>query len=212
MIKTYLERDIPQLWINVSTIKLQRFLQMIAHINWQLLNINLISKSLWISTTAANHYLDILEETFFIRRLTPLISNIKKRLVKSPKIYIRDSWILHNILNIQTKDDLLNSQLIWNSWEWFVIEQINSNLPKKYDLSFFRTSAWAELDLVLSVSGVPEIAIEIKQTPKITKWFWNALEDTKCKKAFIIHAWDDSYPIKENVWAISIREIWKIFK
>jgi uncharacterized protein len=213
MIQTYLERDIPQLGIQIPTLRLKRFLQMIAHVHGQLWNASMIAQNLGISTQSVNYYLDILEETFILRRLTPYFTNIKKRLIKSPKIYIRDSGILHALMNITSYDEISSSPFIGNSWEGFVIEQLINNAPKKYEAVFFRTVAGAEIDLVFLKAGVPCIAIEIKYslTPKVSQGFWNALTDIQCNKAYIVYPGKDSYLMKKNLEVIPLAHIDKIF-
>lgn len=209
MITTYLERDIPQLNIKVSSSKIKRLLQMIAHNHAQLWNTSMIANSLDISTTAVNNYLDILEETFFIRRLPPYFYNLKKRLIKSPKIYIRDTGVLHSLLHLNSQNSLFNSQYLGNSWEGFVIEEILKILPRHYEASFFRTNNGAEIDLLLSKAGKANIAIEIKNSlsPKPSKGLYNSMKDLSIEKAFIFYPGNEDYQIKENIWAISIKNL-----
>src|SRR3990172_7365318 len=145
-IRTYLERDIPQLGIRVPSIQLRRFWTMFSHLQGQLWNASLIAKSLGLSAPTVKHYMDILEETFIVRQLQPFHFNIKKRLVKSSKIYIRDSGLLHAFLNIRTLNDLLSHPVAGNSWEGFVIEQIIGTLPGNTPMYFYRTGAGAEID------------------------------------------------------------------
>ena len=210
MIKTYLERDLPQLNINITSLRLKKLLQMIAHNHGHLLNISLLSKNLDVSTTTVANYLDILESTFLIRRIRPYWSNMKKRLIKSPKIYIRDSGLLHALLEITDLDNLHGSLVLGNSWEGFVIEQLLALNPNQ-DYCFFRTAAGAEIDLIFLKAGQANIAIEIKYSAKIklSPGFFNAMTDMKIKKAYIIYPGKESYFLQENIKVISIYDVFK---
>ena len=213
-IKTYLERDIPQLGLRIPALQLRKFWTMLAHNHAQLWNASLISKSLGVTAPTVNHYLNILEQTYIIRRLLPFHINIKKRLIKSPKIFIRDSGILHALLNIRTLDDLQSHPSIGNSWEGFVIEQIISILPDYWDIFFYRTNAGAEIDLILFNANKSPVAVEIKysSSPKLSRGFWNVYSDLKCKKGFIVYAGKESYPVGENVFTLPISEMHKVFQ
>src|SRR3990170_7595430 len=148
-IKTYLEMDIPQLGIRIPAQHLRRFWTMIAHSHGQLWNASKIAGSLGVSAPTVKSYLDILEETFIVRQIQPYHPNIKKRLIKSPKVYIRDSGLLHTLLMVKTFDDLQAHPVVGSSWEGFVIEQIAGILPENTPLYFYRTGAGAEIDLLL---------------------------------------------------------------
>lgn len=213
MIQTFIERDIPQLGISVDTKNIKRFIQMLVHVHGQLWNGNMMAKSLGLSNTAIQNYLHILEQTFFVRKLLPHHNNIKKRLIKSPKIYLRDTGFLHTLVGISTWDHLLHSPAFGNSWEGFIIEQLIHIAPKEYEVSFFRTAAGAEMDLVFSKAGIAERGVEIKSSlsPKLTKGFWNAKEDLNLKTTYVIYPGDESYKIQESVYVISVRELEKIF-
>ena len=214
-ISTYLERDIPQLGIRIPASMLRRFWTMIAHSHGQLWNASQIASSLAISPPTVKHYLDILEGTFIIRQLQPFFQNIKKRLVKSPKIYIRDSGLLHTLLSRHNIDDLKSHPIVGNSWEGFIIEQIISTAPKEFKFYFYRTQAGAEIDLLAIDKNENIIAIEIKYSlnPTLTKGFWNAVEDLKqfknqkLKKVFVVYPGIDTYPIKENVYLYPAEKI-----
>ncbi len=161
-IQTHLERDIPQLGIRVPSMKLHRFLTMMAHFNGQLLNVSTLAKSLGLSSPTINNYTEIFEGTFILRSLSPYHLNIKKRLVKSPKIYFRDTGILHTLLNIETYDELQSNPYVGHSWEAFVIEQIIAQMPTGLLPCFYRTAAGAEIDLILKAENSSPIAVEIK--------------------------------------------------
>ncbi len=208
-IKTYLEMDIPQLGINIPSIQLRRFWTMLAHYNGQLWNASQIALSLGISAPTVRNYLDILEETFIVRQLPPFHTNTKKRLIKSPKIYIRDTGLLHSLLRTKTLDDLQGHPGLGSSWEGFVIEQILALIPKSWQAFFYRTNAGAEIDLVLIDDSNNKIAIEVKYSasPKILKGFWSAFEDLNCSQGFIVYPGDEQYPIKKNVWTLPAKNL-----
>lgn len=213
-IKTYLERDIPQLGIRVPSPQIRRFWTMLTHLQSQLWNASQIANSLGITAPTVNHYLDILEETFIVRKLQPYFPNIKKRLIKSSKIYIRDSGLLHALINITNIDNLQGHSSLGASWEGFVIEQIFSILPSNWGKYFYRTSAGAEIDLVVFKSAKECIAIEIKYSsqPQVTKGFWTAFSDLKCKKGFIVYPGSETYPINKNVSVLSVNNLARLIQ
>ena len=213
-VRTYLERDIPQLGIHIPSRHLRRFWTMLAHMHGQLWNASKIASGLGLSAPTARHYLDILEETFIVRQLKPYYFNIKKRLIKSPKVYIRDSGLLHTLLMLKIFDDLQAHPVVGSSWEGFVIEQIAGILPENTPLYFYRTGAGAEVDLLVFDRKNRPIAIEIKYSlsPKVEKGFRMACEDLSCKKGFIVYPGKESYPIGRNIIALPVKEISKIAK
>ena len=212
-IKSYLETDIPQLGIRIPAQQLRRFWTMIAHSHGQLWNASKIAGSLGISAPTVMSYLDILEETFIVRQLRPYYSNIKKRLIKSPKVYIRDSGLLHALLNIRTLDDLHGHPALGSSWEGFVVEQILRILPERWQAYFYRTGAGAEIDLVLFDGKHKPVAVEIKYSvsPKLERGFWNAYEDLSCKKGFVLYPGEESYPLGRNVATLPAKKLAEIF-
>ncbi len=211
-IQTFLERDIPKFGIGIPTIQLNRFWSMIAHLHGCLWNATKIAASLGVTPPTSKRYLDILDGTFIIRQLQPFFTNTKKRLVKSPKVYVRDSGLLHSILKIKTKSELLGNPNSGHSWEGFAIEQVLYNLSSDFRVYFYRTSAGAEIDLVITKSDKPVYCIDVKLSlnPKVSAGFLNALDDLKCEKGFVIYPGNDIYPIKENVTAIPISRIEEI--
>jgi len=211
-IRTYLEMDIPQLGVHVPSMHLRRFWTMLAHLHGQLWNASRIAGSLGISAPTARRYLDILTETFIIGQLQPYHLNIKKRLIKSPKIYIRDSGLLHALLRVRTMEDLQGHPSLGNSWEGFVIEQIIGLIPENWEYYFYRTGAGAEIDLLLFDSRNKPVAVEIKYSlsPKITKGFWQAYKDLSCKMGFIIYPGEESYPLGNNVFTLPLKHIMRI--
>lgn len=208
-IKTYLERDIPNFGIKIPTIQLRRFWMMLAHSHGSLWNASKIAVSLGVSPPTAKNYLDILEETFIVRQLLPFYPNVKKRIVKSPKVYLRDSGLLHSLFNIGSKEELLGHPVAGHSWEGFVIEQIINIISKKYTPYFYRTSAGAEVDLVAVKGDKPELCIEVKLSlsPLPTQGFFNAMDDLNCKEGLIVYPGDDVYSIKHNVKVIPVMKL-----
>ncbi len=212
-IKTYLERDIPSFGINVSAITLRKFWTMVAHSQGQLWNGANIADGLGVSTHTVKNYLDILEQTFVARSLSPYFNNLKKRLTKSPKIYIRDTGLLHVLLNTKTFDVLQGHPVVGRSWETFVIEQIINITPNFWKYYFYRTSAGAELDLMLITDKNKKIGIEIKYSlsPKPSKGFFISCDDIDCEKSFIIYPGDEKYQIKQNTIVLPAKMLNEIF-
>lgn len=198
-IRTFLERDIPQLGFNLPAATLGRLWRMLAHNQGQVLNSSNLGRALGVSHTTIRSYLDLLEQTFMLRILRPYQANIQKRLVKSPKIYIRDSGILHALLDIETSADLLGHPVYGASWEGFVIEQVLAEFPD-WQPWFYRTAAGAALDLLLT-KGQRRIAVECKAStaPTVSKGFWNAVEDLQIEHAWILAPVKDAYPLAEHV-------------
>ncbi len=211
-IRTYLERDIPQLGIKIPSMNLRRFWMMISHYHGQLWNASQIAKSLGLSAPTVRNYLDILTDTFIVRQLFPYHTNIKKRLTKSQKIYIRDTGLLHALLRIESFEALQDHPVVGSSWEGFVIEQIANLLPENTPLYFYRTLAAAEIDLVILDRKNQPIAIEIKYSlsPKLEKGFSIAFEDLSCKKGFVIYPGEEYYPLRKNIFALPIKMISEI--
>lgn len=198
-IRTFLERDIPQLGFSIPARSIERLWRMCAHSHGQILNATKLGASLGISHHTIKSYIDILSETFLLRILEPYSSNLKKRLVKSPKIYIRDSGLLHALLDINSHNDLLGHTVYGTSWEGFALETIISMTPD-WRHYFYRTSTGVELDLVM-VRGERKIAIEFKvaTSPKPGKGFWIAIRDLEISETYIVSPVNDSYPIENGV-------------
>ncbi len=198
-IRTFLERDLRQLGFDLPAATLRRLWRMLAHHHGQLLNSSSLGGSLGLSHTTVRSHIDLLTQTFMIRQLEPLVANVKKRLVKSPKIYLRDAGILHALLEIEDHDDLLGHPVLGASWEGMVIENVIAALPG-WRPSFYRTVNKAEIDLILS-RGRRRIAIECKASaaPKVSRGFWNGLDDTEADEAWVIAPVDEPYPLREGV-------------
>ncbi len=205
-IKTYLEMDIPQLGIRVPAMQLRRFWTMLSHYHGHLWNAAQIAGSLGISAPTVQKYLDILTDTFIVRQLPPLRANVKKRLIKSAKVYIRDTGLLHALMRNRTMEDLYGYPSLGLSWEGFVVEQILGSLPDAEQAFFYRTNAGAEIDLVLADHPGGPVAIEIKYSlsPKATRGFWNGYEDLGCKKGFIVYPGEEVYPVGRNVTTLPV--------
>ena len=199
-IKTFVERDLPMLGLKLAPMQINRLFSLLAHSHGDLLNSSKLGEALGVSHVTFRQYTDFLENSFLIRTLKPNFNNSKKRIVKSPKIYIRDSGILHSILNIRSFNDLLGHPSIGGSWEGFAMEQILSSISKDWIPSFYRTQAGAEIDLILE-NGKERIGIEFKTNtaPKVSTGFWNCIEDLNLSKVYIVCPIEDSYLYKENV-------------
>lgn len=205
-VKTYVERELPGLGLPASNDTSRRLFQMLAYLTGQQINLSLIGKSLSLSSNTVKSYVEFIENAFLIRNIQPFFKNTKKRLTKSPKVFWRDTGVLHHLLQINTYDQLLGHPSLGGSWEAFVIQQIIATAPKELDFNYYRTQDGAEVDLVISKGGEAIIACEIKFTnnPKLSKGNTIALQDVAAKHNFIITPQADYYPIKENTWVCSL--------
>ena len=205
-VRTFLERDIPQLGIHIPAVQLRRFWTMLAHSHGQLWNASKIASSLGISNMTARRYLDILQDTFLVRQLQPFHINVKKRTIKSPKVYIRDSGLLHALLKVRSFDDLQSHPVIGSSWEGFVIEQIAGLLPEGSEIYFYRTGAGAEIDLVFFDKKRSAVAVEVKYSlsPAVTKGFRNGCDDLSCKRRYIAYPGEEMYPLDNKTYTLPI--------
>jgi len=211
-ITTYLEMQIPQLGIRIPATQLRRFWTMIAHYHGHLWNAAQIAGSMGVSAPTVQKYLDIFTDTFIVRQLPPYHANVKKRLIKSAKVYIRDTGLLHALLKNRSMEDLYGHPTLGNSWEGFVIEQIFGLIPDSDQACFYRTNAGAEIDLLLVDHPEGPVAIEVKYSlsPKVTRGFWNGYEDLGCKKGFIVYPGEEYYPVGKNVFALPVKNLGKI--
>jgi predicted AAA+ superfamily ATPase len=207
-IKTYLERDLAQIGLSTDPRLVERFWMMLANAQGGIWNAESFAKALGITRPTVNRYLKFLEGSFMVRVLAPFHQNIKKRLVKSPKVFIRDTGLLHSLTGVTSMDSLINQLLVGPSWEGFVIEQIISTGKEEYEYYFYRTHQGAECDLLLVKNGVVQTAIEIKNTlsPKLSKGMQISIEDTGAEKGVIICRISDSYPLSEKVRAVGLPE------
>lgn len=204
-IRTFLERDIPQFGFSIPAPVLDRFWRMLAHTHGQLFNAAQLAGSMGMSNPTIGRYVDLLTAARVLRRIEPLHRNLGKRLVKSPRLYIADSGLLHALLQIRTLDELIGHNITGSSWEGFVIEQAIGVAPRDADIGFYRTAAGAELDLVIQ-AGKETIGIEVKfsSAPKVTRGFWAACEDVGVSRAYVVAPIPESYRIAENVEVVPV--------
>ena len=206
-IRTYLERDVPQFGPRVPSETLERFWTMLANGQGSLLNASRLAAGLSVSAPTVTSYIDLLADLLLVRRLKPFHKNINKRLVRSPKIYVRDSGLLHALLGIVDYNELSGHPVVGFSWEGFVIENILSIAPEGTKASFYRTSAGAEIDLVLELPGKNGLwAIEIKRslTAKVDKGFHIACEDIQADRQFVVCPIEESFEISQSIEAIGL--------
>jgi predicted AAA+ superfamily ATPase len=208
-INTYLERDVPQLGPRIPAVTLRNLWTMLAHSQGGQVNIAQLGNNLDVTSPTAKRYLELLEDLLLIRTLRPWSGNVAKRLVKAPKIYIRDSGITHALLNLTTVDDLLGHPVVGASWEGFVLENLLTCLPTGVTPWFYRTSAGAEVDLVIEKNNREKYAIEIKrsQAPSVSKGFHQGCEDINATKRFIVYPGKERYPMTKDVIAIPILDL-----
>lgn len=207
-IRTFLEQDIPNLGIKISPVNLARFWQMLTHYHGNIINYSELGRSLNLNHSTVKHYIDLLQGTFMIRQLQPWHVNIGKRQIKSPKIYFRDSGLLHALMNINCLSDLKINYKLGASWEgWAIEEIIRYHGYRSEECYFWATQKQAELDLLL-IRGQNKIAFECKYTsaPKITKSMHIAIEDLQLKYLIIIYPGEISFPLSEQVWVSSIKD------
>ncbi|NBB23024.1 AAA family ATPase [Runella sp. CRIBMP] len=205
-IRTYIEKDLAMLGLSAESRTIERFWRMLASSHANLWNAESIARSMGLTAPTVNRYLDFMEGAFLVRRLMPYSVNIQKRLVKSPKIYLRDSGILHAFKDLNSVESLLGDPQVGASWEGFVIEQIIDALSGDLQPYFYRTHQGTECDLVLEKNGHIKAAIEIKlsSAPTVEKGFRVAMEDLKAEKVFVIGRVKESYPFQENGWVVSL--------
>lgn len=208
-VRTYLERDIASFGMRVPAATLERLWTMLAHNQGALLNASALARALEVSTQSINRYIDLLVDLLLLRRLPPLRANTGKRLVKSPKIYVRDSGLVHGLLGVASAPALAGHPVVGQSWEGFVIETLLSVLRWPALASFYRTSAGTEIDLVLEFPQGELWAIEIKRSlaPWVGKGFHIAREDLAPARAFVVHAGEERFPITGEVEGIGVREL-----
>ncbi len=208
LIRHFLHTDLAQLGINVEPELMRRFWRMLAHLHGQLFNASAIAASLGLAAATTTRYLDHLCDALMVRRLEPHFINIGKRLTKSPKVYVRDSGLLHSLLGIREVNDLLGHPSTGASWEGFVIEQIAAHLPSGASLSFYRTIAGAEMDAVVEL-GTKRIGFEVKfsSAPKVTKGFWQARQDLALTATYVVAPVPEGWPMEQSVSVISVADI-----
>ena len=208
-IRTYLERDIPQLGPRIPAETLRRFWTMLAHHHGGLFNAAELARSLAVDGKTVAKYLDLMVDLLLVRRLPPLHRNVSKRLVKSPKVYVRDSGIVHALLGLESREAVLGHPIAGASWEGFVVETLINVAPEGAVASFYRTAAGAEVDLVLEMPGGAVWAIEIKRglSPKVERGFHSACEDLAPKRKFVVYSGSERYPLGDKIEAIGLSEL-----
>lgn len=195
-IRTYLERDVPQFGIRVPAETMERFWTMLAHTHGALFNGHRLAQSLGVGWHAVSHYLDLLVDLLLVRQLPPWTANVGKRLVKSPKIYLRDSGLLHSLLNLTTLNDVLGHPVAGTSWEGFAIEAILAAVPAGTKPYFYRSAAGHEIDLILELSASRRWAVEFKKSlsPVVEKGFHVASADIKAERRILVYPGQDGFP------------------
>lgn len=208
-IRTYLERDVPQLGPRIPAETLRRFWGMLAHAQGGLLNAASLARSLGVDGKTIAKYLDLMVDLLLVRRLQPWHKNNGKRLVKSPKVFIRDSGITHALLGLKDKEALFGHPIVGASWESYVLENLITVAPDGTESYFYRTSAGAEVDLVLILPGNRLCAIEIKRSlnPKPTKGFYHACDDIEPDYKFVVYPGNERFSVATGVTAINLLEL-----
>lgn len=211
-VRTFLERDIPQLGITVPAETLRRFWTMVAHYHGQVWNAAEFARSLGSAEATARHYLDLLSGSYMVRQLQPWFENISKRQVKSPKVYLRDTGLLHTLLGMETLADLQGHPKLGASWEGFVVEQVLA-LSNSRDVYFWATHAGCELDLLL-IRGGKRLGLEIKYTdaPRITKSIRIAMHDLNLDSCHIIYPGSETFPLDDHITARATQDLPGLFQ
>jgi uncharacterized protein len=213
-ISTYLERDVPQFGPRIPATTLRLLWTMLAHNQGSQLNMAQLGASLGIVIPTTKRYIELLDDLLLIRTLRPWAGNVGKRLVKAPKVYIRDSGLTHALLNLTTLDDILGHPVAGASWEGFVIENLLSCLPDGVTAWFYRTSAGAEIDLVIECNRQQLYAIEVKRSlaPSLSKGFYLGCDDIGATSRFVVYPGAERYPIAKDVTAISLVEMMQVLR
>lgn len=206
LIRTYLERDIPQMGFRIPAVRLRRLWTMLAHLQGETIHYSKIASNLEMDSKSVAYYIEILTDLLLVRRLEPWHANVKKRLVKSPRFYVRDSGLLHRLLGVANYDTLLSNPVLGKSWEGFVIESIHSVLPRQAATYFYRTAAGAEIDLVIKMPSSEIWAVEIKhgRAPKLGKHYRSICDDVGACRRFIVYGGEDTFPLSADVSMISL--------
>ena len=208
-IHTYLERDVPALGPRIPAQTLRRFWTMLAHAQGGVWNAASLARSLAVDGKTVAKYVDLMVDLLLARRLPPFHANVRKRLVKSPKVYLRDSGVVHSLLRLDDEEAVLGHPVAGASWEGFVVETLIRAAPERTQASFFRTATGVEIDLVLELPGNRTWAVEIKRSaaPSVGRGLRVALDDVSPDSAFLVHGGEERYPKGGGVEAIGLREI-----
>ena len=211
-IRTYVERDVPQLGPRVPSETLRRFWVMLAHAQGGQLNASNLARGLGVNGKTVARYLDVLVDLLLVRRLPPYHANVGKRLVKSPKIYIRDSGIVHSLLGLDDWEGVLGHPVCGASWEGFVIENLLGALPSRVPAFYYRTAAGAEIDLVLQVDDVELWVVEIKRgtAPKLERGFHHARNDLNPSRCFVVYSGDERFALADGVETIGLKDLCRL--
>lgn len=208
-IRSYLERDVPVFAPRMPAETIGRLWTMLAHAQGTPLNQSRLASSLAVSTPAVGRYIDLLVDLLLVRRLRPWSGNVGKRLVRTPKTYIRDSGITHALLDLESWEDVLGHPIAGPSWEGFVIDNLIAAAGDRRTPYYYRTEEGAEIDLLLERGGKIEMAIEIKRStaPELSKGFRSAREALKPKGSFLLHGGEETWPVERGVTAISLVDL-----
>ena len=208
-IRTYLERDVAMFGPRVPATTLERLWTMLAHRQGTTLNVSVLARALEVSAQSVTRYVDLLADLLLVRRLPPLHANVGKRLVKSPKVYVRDSGLVHALLGIASLEQLAGHPVVGESWEGYVVETLVSALPPRAKPYFYRTSAGAEIDLVIEHGDGARWAVEIKRalSARVGRGFHLSCADLEPTRAFAVHAGDHRYPLADDLEAVGVREL-----
>jgi predicted AAA+ superfamily ATPase len=209
-IRTYLERDVPQFGPRVPAETLRRLWTMLAHGQGTILNASRLAAGLSVGASTVTRYVDLLVDLLLVRRLSPLHANVGKRLVRSPKVYVRDSGLVHALLGLDDYDAIVAHPVVGPSWEGFVIENLLAAAPDRTIASFYRTSGGAEIDLVLDLpGGHGRWAIEIKRglSPRLDRGFHHARMDLRPGRSFVVYGGDERFPMRQGIEALGVREL-----
>lgn len=211
-IRSYLERDIPQFGPRIAAERLRRFWTMLAHLQGGMLNIAQLARNMGVDAKTSAAYIDLLVDLLLVRRLPSWHANVGKRLVRSPKVYVRDSGLIHALLGIGDKEALVSHPVVGASWEGFAVEQLLAAAPEGVQGHFYRTSGGAEIDLVLSFPGGRVWAVEIKRslTPHPERGFHSACADLDPERRFVVYPGEESYPLGNGVQAVSLSDLARI--
>ncbi len=208
-IRTYLERDVPQLGPRIPAETLRRFWVMLAHTQGGVLNAATLARGLGVDGRTVSRYLDLMVDLLLVRRLTPWRRNVGKRLIKSPKVYVRDSGIVHALLGLGSKEEILGHPIAGLSWEGSVIESLLSVAPDRTEASFYRASGGAEIDLVLTLPGRQPWAVEIRRSlnPRPSRGFHSACEDVEPEASFVVYPGGERYRVAQDVEALRVVDL-----
>ena len=210
-IRTYLERDVPQFGSRIPAETLRRFWTMLAHHQAGMHNAATLAQGLGVDGKTVARYLDLLVDLLLVRRLSPWHRNVGKRLVKSPKVFVRDSGLVHALLGLGNKEQLLGHPVVGPSWESFVLETLLVLAPRGTEANFYRTAAGAEIDLVLTLPGGKLWAVEIKRSsaPKLERGFHLACADLKPARRFVVYPGADRFPLDAETEVLGLAELGK---